>query len=216
MRTAVPRESWWITTDPTICFMREMPRPRAPGLGGRRAPPTVAHHGDQHRPVLDPEADLDRAMRSGNGGGVFDAVARAPPHSWPAGRRPSHRGSTRAAGPASREPRSGSRTGSVDRPGAYSPARDSGHGRLPVDLAPAGASAVVSPGPVQHGGEPEHMRRGDDQNPSALPVLCRQLAARTARADTRPPSPCARSQSPDTATSIWLWDSVPQRPARRF
>ena len=61
------------------------------------------------------------------------------------------------------------------------------------------------------------MRRGDDQNPSALPaVLRRQLAAPTARADTRPPSPCASSQSPDTATSIWLWDSVPQCPARRF
>jgi len=179
MRTAVPRESWWITTDPTICFMREMPRPRA-----------------------------------GNGGAVFDAVARAPPHSWPAGRRPSHRGSTRAAGPASREPRSGSRTGSVDRPGAYSPARDSGHGRLPVDLAAAGASALVSPGPVQHGGEPEHMRRGDDQNPSALPaVLRRQLAAPTARADTRPPTPCASSQSPDIATAIWLWDSPPSRNA---
>ena len=174
------------------------PRPLSPGV-------SPAH--------LNPVKDGGRA---GNGGGVFDAVARAPPHSWPAGRRPSHRGSTRAAGPASREPRSGSRTGSVDRPGAYSPARDSGHGRLPVDLAAAGASALVSPGPVQHRGEPEHMRRGDDQNPSALPVLCRQLAAPTARADTRPPTPRARSQSPDTATSIWLWDSVPQRPARRF
>ncbi len=160
MRTAVPRESWWITTDPTICFMREMPRPRA-----------------------------------GNGGGVFDAVARAPPHSWPAGRRPSHRGSTRAAGPASREPRSGSRTGSVDRPGAYSPARDSGHGRLPVDLAAAGASALVSPGPVQHGGEPEHMRRGDDQNPSASPCSVGSLPLqRRGRILDRPrPAPGARA-----------------------
>ena len=53
--------------------------PPSTGLGQAARPPTMVHHGDEHRRVLNPETDLDRALRSGNGIGCLDELLAASP-----------------------------------------------------------------------------------------------------------------------------------------
>ena len=127
---------------PTICFMREMPRPRA-----------------------------------GNGGGVFDAVARAPPHSWPAGRRPSHRGSTPCSG------------ASQSRTAVRIPDRDRGSGRAPTHLPETRGTDVCQLISLRQARRRSYRRARFST--AANPSTCGGVTTRI-----RPPSPCSVGSLP--------------------